>query len=80
MAQVTRSHSQEAPIAEMIAIIKSRIPASPKEFLKSFRHRQSRYVCDFAFAEIRKKLKLQYPTVTARLHVAIDEKVTISLK
>ena len=28
----------------------------------------------------QKKLKLQYPTVTARLHAEIDEKITISLE
>ena len=28
----------------------------------------------------RKKLKLQYPTVTARLHAEIDEKITISFE
>ena len=27
-----------------------------------------------------KKLKLQYPTVTARLHAEIDEKITISFE
>ena len=29
---------------------------------------------------IKKKLKLQYPTVTARLHAEINEKITISIK
>ena len=28
----------------------------------------------------KKKLKLQYPTVTARLHAEIDEKITISFE
>jgi len=30
--------------------------------------------------KVKKKLKLQYPTVTARLHAEIDEKVTIFIE
>ena len=29
---------------------------------------------------LTKKLKLQYPTVTARLHAEIDKKITISIE
>jgi len=44
----------------------------------------SRWTCDLGGKQLHglhipewKKLKLQYPTVTARLHAEIDEKITI---
>ena len=62
-------------------ILHLRIRSTPMENLESNRFaRNKARVEKVAGCGHGKKLKLQYPTVTARLHAEIDEKITIFIE